>query len=255
MEVVGTDGIELKERLLVLGLVGAGLVGQVAVNHIIDQLNMKEIAQVRSRHIPPSVVFMDGKLKHPFRVYSNAEGSLCAVLCDIPLPSEGLYPITSALLDWAEEKGTKELVVPGGIPERRESLCAAEPEKCKECEQKGVKMLTARVLVHAIASSFLSQCLTRKVTGVAFLTRAAAFMPDPEGASTLLNTLGAVYGLKVDTGELLDKAKEIRQKLEEVAENCRRMRRSETRRGSPGGVYTWACHRNADFQSHTNFGA
>lgn len=243
MEVVRTDTIELKDPLLILGFVGAGLVGQIAVNHIIDQLNMKEIAHVRSRHIPPSVVFMDGKLKHPFRVYSNEEGRLCAVLCDTPLPSEGLYPVTSALLDWAEEKGTKELVVlegiaVRGIPKRRESLCAAEPEKRKECEQKGVKMFTGRVLIHGIAGSFLSQCLTRKVTGVAFLTPAAAFMPDPEGAATLLNTLHTVYGLNVDAGELLDKAKEIRKKLEEVAENYRRMRKSETRRGTPEGVYT-----------------
>jgi predicted ATP-grasp superfamily ATP-dependent carboligase len=69
VDIVETEKVELKEPLLIFGFVGAGLVAQIAVNQIIDQLNMKEIAHVRSRYIPPSVVFIDGKLKHPFRVY------------------------------------------------------------------------------------------------------------------------------------------------------------------------------------------
>lgn len=88
VDIVETEKVELKEPLLIFGFVGAGLVAQIAVNQIIDQLNMKEIAHVRSRYIPPSVVFIDGKLKHPFRVYSDEEGRLCVVLYDTPL----LYP-------------------------------------------------------------------------------------------------------------------------------------------------------------------
>ncbi|MGB9022927.1 MAG: PAC2 family protein [Candidatus Bathyarchaeia archaeon] len=155
-----------------------------------------------------------------------------------PLASEGLYNISSALLDWAEERKAKELVVlegipVRGIPKKRESLCAAQPEKRKECEARGVKMLSGHVLIHGIAGSVLGQCLTRKISGVAFLTPAAVFMPDPEGAATLLSTLDDTYGVKMDTGKLLKSAKEIRQKLQEVAHSYQRMRNAETRRGTP----------------------
>ena len=118
VNIVETEKAELKEPLVILGFAGAGLVGGIAVTHIIDQLKMKKIAYVRSRHMPPAVVFMDGQLRHPFRIYSGKEGKLCAIVCEIPLRSDGLYPIASTLLDWAEEKGARELVVLEGAPVR-----------------------------------------------------------------------------------------------------------------------------------------
>ena len=241
VNIVETEKAELKEPLVVLGFAGAGLVGGIAVTHIIDQLKMKKIAHVRSRYMPPVVVFMDGQLRYPFRIYSDKEGKLCAIVCEIPLRSDGLYPIASALLDWAEEKGAKELVIlegaaVRGIPKKRKPFCAAEPEKRKECEEKGVKMVSAG-MIRGIAGSILNECLTRKITGVAFLTPAVAFMPDPEGAAVLIEALNDVYGLKVDTKELLNKAEEIKQKLKEMAQRHQRMRKAEEKRGVPEKIY------------------
>ena len=242
VDIVEIEGIEFREPLVIMGFVGAGLVAQIAVNHMIEQRNMKEIAHVRSRYIPPSVVFMDGRLKPPFRIYSDEDGKVCAVLCDAPLPSEGLFEISSALVSWVEEKGAKELVVlegipVRGIPKKRESFCAAEPEKREECQAKGAKMLSGHILIHGMAGSVLSQCLTKKIVGVTFLTPATSFMPDSEGAATLLDTLDDVYGLKVDTSKLLKSAKEIRQQLQEIAQSYQRMKKAETRKGIPEGLY------------------
>ena len=241
VDIVETRMIELKEPLVVLGFAGAGLVGGIAVTHIIDQLRMKEFAHVRSRFLPPSVVFMNGELRHPFRIYAGKNGRLCAIVCEIPLYSEGLYAIASALLSWAEQKGVKELVVLEGIavqgmPKERRAFCATEPEKSRECEKKGVKMLRAGI-IHGIAGSILNECLTRKITGVVFLTPAVAFIPDPKGAAELVQTLDKVYGLKIDTKALLDSAEEIREKLKEVAERHQKMRKAEERSGIPESIY------------------
>lgn len=170
VDIVETEKIDFKEPLTIVGFVGAGLVAQIALNHLIKRLNMKEIAHVRSRHIPLSVLFVDGELKHPFRIYSNQEGTLSGVVCDTPLPSDGAHPIALALVDWAEKKGVKELVVLEGFPLRgmpkeRQSFCAAEPEKRRECERKGIKMLSGRMIIHGIVGSILNECLTRKITG------------------------------------------------------------------------------------------
>lgn len=241
VNIVETEKAELKEPLVILGFAGAGLVGGIAVSHIIDQLKMKKIAHVQSRYMPPAVVFMDGQLRHPFRIYSNDEGKLCGIICEIPLRSDGLYQIASSLLDWVDEKGVKELVVlegipVRGIPKKRKAFCAAEPEKRKECEEKGVKMISAGI-ISGIVGTILNECLTRKITGVAFLAPAVAFMPDPEGAAVLIDTLNNVYDLKVETEPLLKKAEEIKQKLKEVAKRHRRMRKAEEKRGVPENIY------------------
>jgi uncharacterized protein len=229
------EKIDFKEPLTIVGFVSAGLVAQTALNHLINKLNMKEIAHVMSRHVPPSVLFVDGELKHPFRICSNQEGTLCGVVCDTPLPSAGAHPIASALVDWAEKKGIKELVVLEGFPLRgmpkeRQSFCAAEPEKRCECERKGMKMLSGRMVIHGIASGILSECLTRRITGMALMTPAIAFMPDPGVAATLVVALNKVYDLQADTSELLEKAVEIKRRLREVAENYQRMSKGEEKR-------------------------
>ena len=75
------------------GFVGAGLVGPLAINHIITELKMTEIAVMRSKYLPPSTVFMRGRLRHPFRFYANSEGTVCAIICEITLRMEGLYSL------------------------------------------------------------------------------------------------------------------------------------------------------------------
>lgn len=241
-EIVETKKVELIEPLAILGFAGrGGLVGGIAVSHIIDKLKMKEIGYVRSRYMPPAVVFMNGRLRHALRLYCNNEGDLCAIVCELPLRSDGLYPIASALLDWAEEKKVKELVVLEGIPVRgipkeRKTFCVAESEKRKECEKKGLKMLQAGI-IHGIAGSVLNECLSREITGMAFLTPAVAFLPDPEGAAVLIDALNDVYGLKVNTKDLLTSAEDIKQRLKEVAKRHQRMRKAEEKRGVPKSIY------------------
>jgi uncharacterized protein len=237
VEIIETEKIELAEPTIILGFTGPGLIGCIAVGYLIEQLEMKEVAHVRSRYLPSAVVFIDGRLRSPFRIYSDKGGKLCAVVCEIPLYSTGAYPIASALLDWAEEKGAKELIVLEGVPvedvpKERRVYCAAEPEKIEEYEAKGVEILSAGI-IQGIAGSILSECLTRKITGVAFLAPTLAYTPDPEGAVTLIEALNNVHSLGIKTEELSNSIKEIKQKLSEIAQNRQRMIRSEESRGSP----------------------
>jgi uncharacterized protein len=240
-QVVETGKVELKGPFVILGFAGAGLVGGIAVTHVIEQLKMKKIAHVQSRYMPPAVVFMEGELRHPFRIYSDQEGQLCAVVCEIPLRSDGLYPIASTLLDWIEKQGVRELVVLEGftvrrLPKERKSFCAAEPAKIKECKEKGVEMVSAG-LIKGIAGSILNECLTRKIVGVAFFVPAVAFMPDPEGAAVLISTLNKVYDLNIDTEKLGAQAEKIKQRLKEFARKQRRMRKAEEKKGVPDQIY------------------
>ncbi|MEK6944836.1 MAG: PAC2 family protein, partial [Thermoproteota archaeon] len=44
------------------GFVGAGLAGSLAVGYIIEKLHMEEIGYMRSKYLPPSTVFIQGRL-------------------------------------------------------------------------------------------------------------------------------------------------------------------------------------------------
>ena len=114
-EIFEIKKIGLKNPIVFAGFVGAGLVGPLAINHIITELKMTEIAVMRSKYLPPSTVFMRGRLRHPFRVYANEDGTICAIICEITLRMEGLYSLVSSILDWAEKNGSKEIVILDGV--------------------------------------------------------------------------------------------------------------------------------------------
>ena len=114
-EVFQIKKVELKSPIIFAGFVGAGLVGPLAITHMITELKMVEIAVMRSKYLPPSTVFMRGRLRHPFRFYANPEGTICAIICEITLRMEGLYTLVSSILDWAEKNGSKEIVILDGV--------------------------------------------------------------------------------------------------------------------------------------------
>ena len=114
-EVFEIKKVELKSPIIFAGFVGAGLVGPLAISHIIEKLEMQQIAVMRSKYLPPSTVFMRGRLRHPFRFYANQEGTICAIICEITLRMEGLYSLVGSILDWASQKGSKEIVILDGV--------------------------------------------------------------------------------------------------------------------------------------------
>jgi len=223
VEIVEVKDLGLKSPLIIAGFVGAGLVGSIAVDQIITQLKMEEVAYVKSKHLPPVAIFVEEKLRHPFRIHASKKDNICVVICEIPLKEEGLYSISSALLDWAEKQGTKEILVLEGIPvpglpTERRPFCVTELGKCDHFKDRGINLLR-KGIIYGIAGAILSECLTRKIEGTAILTPAMATIPDPEGAAVLIEALNRSHGLKIDTSELIAGANEIREKLREIAEN------------------------------------
>jgi uncharacterized protein len=134
----------LKSPIIFAGFVGAGLVGPLSVGYVIDKLKMEEVGYLRSRHLPPSTVFMQGRLRHPFRFYANNDGTICAIICEITLRMEGLYDIISTILDWAEKKGSHEIVILDGVASAThddKAFCAAEEDLCRVMEDSDIKMI------------------------------------------------------------------------------------------------------------------
>ena len=67
---------KLNAPILIAGFPGPGLVGSISTSYIIDKLDMYQIACVESEHIAPGEIYVGGKLRHPFRLYSIKEGNV-----------------------------------------------------------------------------------------------------------------------------------------------------------------------------------
>ncbi|MGQ4910844.1 MAG: proteasome assembly chaperone family protein [Candidatus Thorarchaeota archaeon] len=238
-QVVQTKEIDFEQPLLVCCFPSAGVVGTIAANTLIEQFEMEEMAHLRSRYIPSAAIFMDGRLRHPFRIYGDRKRNLLVVTTELPVQEMGLYAVSSALLDWAAGVGVKETVVLDGIPveglpSNRKVLFAAEEEKIPELSSDEGMEILSKGIISGIAGSILSETMCREMVGFALLTPAIAVVPDPEGAVQLLEALNRLYNLDVPLKELIESGEQIRKKMEEVAQQVEGMRRQMPRPSQSG---------------------
>ena len=219
-EVYEIEKTVLKSPVVFAGFVGAGLVGPLSVGYVIDKLQMEEIGYLRSRHLPPSTVFMQGRLRHPFRFYANNDGTICAIICEITLQMEGLYEIISTILDWAEEKCSHEIVILDGVAGAThddKAFCAAEDDLCRVMENNNIEMIP-QGFITGVAGGILNECLVRRIQGVTLLVRASDKKPDPLAAATLVDAVNRAYKMSIDTTELRKKKKRIGADFKELSE-------------------------------------
>jgi len=200
---------------------------------------MEEIAHVRSKYMPSAAVFLDGRLRHPFRIYGSKERNLLVVTTELPVAEEGMYHVSSALLDWAASVGVRETVVLDGIPvqglpKARKVLYAAEEEKIADLDKDKEMEILQKGIITGIAGSILSETLCRDMVGFALLTPAVAIVPDPEGAAELLKALNRLYDVGVDVSGLIESAEAIRKKMEEMARQVESMRKAQPGVSRPG---------------------
>jgi len=209
----------LKTPIIFAGFVGAGLVGPLSVGYMIEKLKMKEIAYLRSRHLPPSTVFMQGRLRHPFRLYSNNDGTICAIICEITLPI-GLHDIVNTILDWAEKNGSHEIVILDGVASAThddKAFCAAEEDLCRVMDNNDIKMIP-QGFINGVPVGLLNECLVRKILGVALLVKANDKGPDPLASATLVEAVNRAYDMNIDTTELRKEKKRIDADFKELSD-------------------------------------
>jgi uncharacterized protein len=219
-EVFEIKKAELNSPIIFAGFVGAGLVGSLAISHIIQELKMDEIGLMRSKYLPPSTVFMKGRLRHPFRFYANKEGTICAIICEITLRMEGLYSLVSAILDWAEKKGSKEIVILDGIPSEEhddKAYCAAQEDLIRMMADKDISMIP-QGFITGIPGGILNECIIRKIQGITLLAKANKTSPDSAAASTLIKAVNRFYDMKINTTSLEKEKERIHSEFSELSQ-------------------------------------
>ena len=229
-EVFEIKKVVLKNPIIFAGFVGAGLVGPISIGHMIEKLQMEVIGYMRSKHLPPSTVFLRGRLRHPFRFYSNKEGTVCAIICEITLRMEGLYAIVAAVLDWAKEKGSNEIIIVDGVASNEHDnkvYCAAEEDLCRIMAEKDIDMIP-QGFITGIPGGILNECLIREIQGVALLVKANKIIADPEAAATLLEAINRMYEMQIDTKSLNEEKERIGSELEELSQKYMRHRKQSS---------------------------
>ena len=99
---------DIEDAIVLEGSPNAGLIGNIIGWLLVDNLKMREIGYIESKHFPPLAVLYKGIALHPFRIYEG-EG-LVLFLSDFIVPQEVVFDMTNVIVDWMDKNNSKESV-------------------------------------------------------------------------------------------------------------------------------------------------
>jgi uncharacterized protein len=245
------NNLQKSKSILIAGFPGPGLVGSISTSYMIDKLNMHQIACVESEYISPGVIYVDGKLRHPFRIYANKEGNVCVIVCEAPIMINGIHSVLNTVMDWAIKNAIQEVLVLDGIsiqglprPDRQpiifESTEMDENKKyINNKNEENVSLSTNpqnipsnfnksaigdsnkryTTFIGGIAGGLLSACLSYQIPCAAILVPSSSGIPDPEGAAILIESYNSIIkneNLKINPDQLKEQGQILKKQLEQI---------------------------------------
>jgi len=174
----------------------------------------------------------DGENEREGRIEATARGerereefkiNTVLVLSEIAVPPYAVFPLTRALSAWFKEKGVQLAISLTGLAVRNR-MEIEEPEvfgvanseaAVQELRKRGVEIFEEGFIA-GIYASMLRECRAVSVDAIALLTQCFPAYPDPGAAASALKTLEKFVPLRVDVGELLKRAEEIKLKARDL---------------------------------------
>jgi len=114
INIVG-ETVSLDSPVLVEGFPGVGLVGKMAVDHLIDVFEMTHYATVYCASIPPVVTYQSEthELTTPVRLYVDTDRDLLALQSDVPIGPDAATEFGDCVVDWFDETNVLPLYLSG----------------------------------------------------------------------------------------------------------------------------------------------
>jgi uncharacterized protein len=259
---------KLNSPILIAGFPGAGLVGSISTSYIINKLHMNQIACVESEFIVPGVIYTEGKLRHPFRLYSNKEGDICVLVCEAPIMVEGMYSVLDTFVKWALNNKVNEVMVLDGIAveglpdskrmpiilssdgreadaanliddDNKNSDVTNKEEEEEKKDDKSHSIYPSTAFIGGISGGILSSCLSNGIASKALLISAARRIPDPEGAAIIIESLSKITNnesLKIDTQQLREQGASLKMRMEKIMQSFVEQQQGQGQGQSPAPI-------------------
>lgn len=220
------DGYEpdLDAPTLIEGLPGAGLVGKIAADYLVETLEMEYVADVRCDGLPRVAVYRgdDPSARAPVRLHATEERDLLVLASDVPVSPSGAPEFADCVSGWLADHDVFPVYLSGlteqkdGVPEvygistggAADRLAAANVSAPPEGGL--VSGPTGALIARADEIDLPSICLIAQTEGK---------FPDPEAARVILDgSIGPLADVEIDTETLVERAEEVRAARERLAQ-------------------------------------
>ena len=213
----------IKNPILIEGFPGIGLVGNIASQYIVNELNMTYLGSMSSKFFPPLAVLLGGVVNMPVRIYEDAGKGIIVLTADIPVHPLASYDVGKEIVSWAQSINAKEMVCLAGITVMTEQhrVFGAVSKKDLLERIKGVTEIFELGTITGITGSIMNECRVRNIPAICLLGETASAEPDPRAAIAAVETLNKIYNLGVSTVKLSEQAEQIEVQMAQLAQQLK----------------------------------
>lgn len=220
---VHTD-LEMESPTLVEGLPGAGLVGKIAADHLVESLDMDYVASCYCEGLPQVAAYRgnSSEVRPPVRIYGDRERDLLVLQSDIPVSPSKASAFANCLTSWFESNDVFPLFL-SGLPQEKEGAPEvygiATGDATNQLDEAGIVPPRDAGLVTGPTGALIHEAGAQDIDSVGLIAETEAQFPDPEAArSVLTHGIEPLTGIEVETESLVERADEIQEAREQLVE-------------------------------------
>ncbi|MBN1170214.1 proteasome assembly chaperone family protein [Candidatus Micrarchaeota archaeon] len=220
---------KLRTPVLVTGLPGIGLIGQVVGRYLVEELKAKKVANLISPHFPHQV-FMTKKggiklIKNSFYHYKGKKRDVVILVGDIQaMSSPGQYEVAGKITEYCKHHGIKEVLTIGGystgkLEEKRNLYAVATSEIIrKKLRKLNVRIGEAKGSIVGAAGILPAFAKMHGFDGACIMGETHGSYIDSHAAKQIVILLSKYLGIPINIKRLEEKARESQQILKKVQE-------------------------------------
>ncbi len=206
-ETVELASFQMKKPLLFTGFTGPGLIGPSVLTYIAEQLEMKQVAYVKSSLFPPITRIIKRVPQHPIRIYADNKKNILLMISDIFVQNEYTNTICSHIFEWIKKQDIPEIIAINGmpfmdVPNVKHIILGYSTGNTKYLPQTGIRPLVDGVIT-GMDSSILHKCLESNILWTCLMTTTKELSGlDPSAVIKSLETVNHVFNFNVNVGKL-----------------------------------------------------
>lgn len=234
--------IDLDDPVLVEGLPGVGLVGKLAVDHLVDELDMTHVASVECAGVPKIAVYEqdDRTVRAPVRIYADETTDLLAIQSDVPVSEEASSDFAACITDWIRKQDALPAYLSGMPIDHRSEVDTPSVfgvgagDTAGLLDAHNIDRPPEQGAISGPTGALLHEAAVSGLDAVGLVVETDPKFPDPAAArQAIVQAIEPLADVDVSTQSLVAHAEEIQRKKRRLAQHMGEASEEESTQARP----------------------